>query len=577
MTRALQTKDIGYTNCDNRQGQSPEISLESNVYLAFKHNTPNRFKLLDKLERANISPNQQLSDKTTYLGEKAKKVARVVMQKLSKRQTVVVNHKYLSKITRCKPNQNKNILREMDKMFVSKYYRVYDNNGKKLLHHYHIALHPDRIEELKEAGLFDSEFYPQKIGGSYNNNKDIINNNKNRSSTHTRKANSFANSNFISESANADSVETKTDVVTEKQQREATVHILKPKKARASTRHSNKRRKTTNAQKKTNRVRLLSFRQYSKPQNLQYHYPLTKEDAEELIARSGRNYNLNAQNHILLDMSKKDNLKDRTFCSKAQFMAYMTKTLSNEIRDPEMMSRPNYYIRANLTDEQLKEQKRLARKERFLNAIEQQSITHRSDDTQFRAKLVGTLGTYLAYDILSNLGSVCKNGEVFELRVSKIPELTECSRDIILSQANAVGGYHGVTKLEFISGNNRIPIDESNSRDNGELGVPGYEQADIGQQDYAGDYYGGNEYEDIHLPSGVWGDISRKLIDKYGMDIYKHWFSKLTASINEDMGVIELKAASSMVEDWISSKYEHVIVKIADDMGMELTWLNRYA
>lgn len=276
-------------------------------------------------------------------------------------------------------------------------------------------------------------------------------------------------------------------------------------------------------------------------------------------------------------MSKKKNLKDRTFYSKAQFMAYMTKILSNEMRDPEMMSRPNYYIRANLTDEQLNEHKKLAEQERFLNTIEQQSITHRSDDTQFRAKLVGTLGTYLAYDILSNLGSVCKNGEVFELRVSKIPELTECSRDIILSQANAVGGYYGVTKLEFISGNNGIPIDESNSGDNGELDVLGYEQADIGQQDYAGDYYGGNEYEDIQLSSSVWGDISRKLIDKYGIDIYKHWFSKLTASINGDMGVIELKAASSMVEDWISSKYRHVMEQIADDMGMELTWLNRYA
>lgn len=250
MTKTLQTKDIGYTNCDNRQGQAPEISLESNVYLAFKHNTPNRFKLLDKLERANISPNQQLSDKTIYLGEKAKKVARVVMQKLSKGETVILNHKYISQITRCKPNQNKNILLELDKMFVSKYYRVYNNSGRKLLHHYHIALHPDRIEELKEAGLFDSEFYPQKIGGSYNNNKHIINNNKNRSSTHTREANSFYNSDSIPGKTGYNSTTTKKDVATGELAQEATVHVLKPRRVKSGTKHSNKSKKQPTHKKK---------------------------------------------------------------------------------------------------------------------------------------------------------------------------------------------------------------------------------------------------------------------------------------------------------------------------------------
>jgi hypothetical protein len=53
-----------------------ELSLEAQVFLSFKHKTPNRYKLLDTLIRANIELNQQLTNKTIYLSEKAKKIFR---------------------------------------------------------------------------------------------------------------------------------------------------------------------------------------------------------------------------------------------------------------------------------------------------------------------------------------------------------------------------------------------------------------------------------------------------------------------------------------------------------------------
>ena len=61
-----------------------ELSLEAQVFLSFKHKTPNRYKLLDTMIRANIELNQQLTDKTIYLSEKAKKIFKTLYRSLLK-------------------------------------------------------------------------------------------------------------------------------------------------------------------------------------------------------------------------------------------------------------------------------------------------------------------------------------------------------------------------------------------------------------------------------------------------------------------------------------------------------------
>jgi len=50
------------------------------------------------------------------------------------------------------------------------------------------------------------------------------------------------------------------------------------------------------------------------------------------------------------------------------------------------------------------------------------------------------------------------------------------------------------------------------------------------------------------LQQGVWGDISRQLIEIYGIHIYNNWFSNLTPVINEQNKTIELKAPNSFVK-----------------------------
>jgi hypothetical protein len=132
-----------------------------------------------------------------------------------------------------------------------------------------------------------------------------------------------------------------------------------------------------------------------------------------------------------------------------------------------------------------------------------------------------------------------------EIYLNSYMELTEREQDIILSQIQAVYGYINsialnMPKAELIVLNSHIQRRQQ------------------------------SQAEQLQLPEGVWGEISKELVSIYGVDIYKNWFSKLIASVDEAAKTIEITTSSSMVQDWISSKYEEVMVKIVSGMNFEL-------
>ena len=192
------------------------------------------------------------------------------------------------------------------------------------------------------------------------------------------------------------------------------------------------------------------FKQYDQPKNLGDHYPLTTEDCSELQSRSGREFTLNAMNEILLDMSRKLKESKHKFPSKAAFMAYMSKVYRYEGRDAVKTANTGFKILTRAPEAEVIAHTTQAERDSYLNSVEQRAITHRSDESQYRAKLVGTLELSAAYNFLSNLKTVCKVGDVFEVHMSQNILLTDHSRTLILSAANAVGGYSGVKKMEFI-------------------------------------------------------------------------------------------------------------------------------
>jgi len=75
------------------------------------------------------------------------------------------------------------------------------------------------------------------------------------------------------------------------------------------------------------------------------------------------------------------------------------------------------------------------------------------------------------------------------------------------------------------------------------------------------------------LLQGVWGQVSKEPVAEYGIDIYKHWFSKLTTTVDENLKTIELKASSEFVKDWVVDRYENIISDMVTSIGFELKGL----
>ena len=171
------------------------------------------------------------------------------------------------------------------------------------------------------------EFIPAEMRLSYNNRLYIFSKNIYRSSK----------SKFLSNSNNIQVENIETTEAKKANTEPAEIKVLTSKKKSLA----NKRRKITNSERIT---RYQKFKAYDKPKNLREHYPLSQEDCHELQKRSGKAYNLNAMNEILLDMSRKPELQEHLFVSKAKFMCYMTKAYREEGRELDKANSPTFKI-----------------------------------------------------------------------------------------------------------------------------------------------------------------------------------------------------------------------------------------
>jgi len=506
-----------------------ELSLETKVFLSFKQRTPNRYKLLDKLIRANITPEEELTEKTVYLGEKAKKLLRTILKKLFSNRYVLINHKYITQATRCKSDQNTIILKELERILKIQFYRLYTNNeGAKFSRHYYIELHPAVVDELKDTGLDSSEFCPEKNRSTYTN-RNIFNKDKNID----------LESNFLKNSK-----ETKIEKNIEPQVAIFPKEHIKPVKLKK--RLPNNRKKSTNAEKK---ARVYHFNQYKEPQGLSYHYPLTKEDISQLQNLSGRDFSINAMNEILLDMSKR---LDKRFCSKAQFMAYFGKCLRYEKRQAVKTNNVNFYIKRNRPKERLVEIAKKKDIERYLAEVEQKAITYVCPENQLKARLANTLEPLRSYELLSNIKDFQVVGSTIRIYLKSKLQLSENDKNVILSQVQSIYSRSdlNIESVEFIVGNthNPKPINRHNNLK-------------------------GNRIVDLPISGqDMWGRVRQSLIEAYGESTDRNWFSKLTASVDEERKELKLKAPTNFVKDWIETNYFQAIEKVVNEEKFKVSF-----
>ena len=565
--------------------QELKLSLEARVVLAFKHKTPNRYRLLDKLVRAYIDPSCNVSDKRKYLSEKSKKLLVAILKKILNGETPLLNHKYISKATRCKSDQNAKILKELGKILSIQYWDVFTNkNGQNFLRHYTFEINPSITQELKDAGAWNLEFHPD-FNRSLYNNKDISNRNNIRSN----RAN-FFNSNFNSQNTSTELVENSSVLAkgvilnssanTQTLEQAETLHEPQSVETTSPTlatvtpidtkaRPSNKRKtKTREEQKQRKACHIIRSGFLGKGKRLSEIQPyLTDKICEKLRSGSGRSFTNKAIREITKAIAASEKGSQAFFYHINGLVAYLIPALIREKRDPNKVGGENYYTLAGMTSED----KLLQQQEQYLEETERISFKQPCPEHQFRAKLANTLERSTAYNLLLAMQSTSEVKNALVMSLNKAIQLTERQRCVILSQAQAVFNsgvlVEGqiIERVEFVMKANNPNISPL-------VGLSCERKtAATSQSTVVSDLV---QREELQLPQGKWGKVCNSFISDYenGIALYNHWLAPL--SVLEKEGIIELSTSSGMVRDRINQNYMPFLVKAAKSFGIkELTLL----
>ena len=560
---------------------------ETETYLSYKYRIKNRRHVLKKLQRAGVVIKAQKTDKTRKLHPKATLIAETVLNKIAYdgEEEVILTHKYLHTITDCLADQNKKHIKQLANLFHAEYERAYLKDGKFYEYCYVFKLNPAITEELKKAGVLESEFIPAKKPRSINN-KDISNEIKIRSS----RAN-FVECNFNSLNTSNDLVEnssvltkrnslnssdnTQTLEQAETLHEPQSVETTSPTPAtvtpiQTKARPSNKRKTKTREEKKQRKAcHIIRNGFLGKGKRLSEIQPyLTDKICEKLRSVSGRAFTNKAIREITKAIAASEKGSQAFFYHINGLVAYLIPALIREKRDPNKVGGENYYTLAGMTSED----KLLQQQEQYLEETERISFKQPCPEHQFRAKLANTLERSTAYNLLLAMQSTSEVRNALVMSLNKAIQLTERQRYVILSQAQAVFNsgvlVEGqiIERVEFVvkptlvhqctKVNKVVPI----------LRQCETETAEISQSTVVPNLV---QREELQLPQGKWGKVCNSFILDYenGIALYNHWLAPL--SVVEKDGIIELSTSSDMLRDRINQNYMPFLVKAAKSFGIE--------
>jgi hypothetical protein len=475
----------------------------------------------DDIERANKP--KSYTDKTKHLGKNSKAVLSVIIQKLRKKSRILLNHKYISTITRCERRQNQNIIKELSHILDINYYNSFTNpdNDKKYRYCYEFTL--KELEQIDIASSADlNKSIEQKITHRYiyKENK-IINNRSNKSN--------FCKSNF-----NLNSRNTKLE---SNKQSESLVTTEPTSVNDSRTREHREEVKVVT----TTHNGFLNGGKSLK--DMLDH--LTDEMCSTLRSSCGRDFTDRAIREIVKAVSRSKKGGAAFFYHIKGFIAYLSKILSFEKRDAVKANSTNYYIKANQTNEEQDIQKQ----EKYLSNIEYSLQV--SPEWHLKKKLASVLERSTAYNLLTAYKSldIKENRAIVHLR--KNVELSEMDNNIILQQVQAT---HEVTnhqnehqEIKFLELKMPKKVTSFTKRNSLE-----------------------KNYPERH---GIWGKI-RKTFASYfeenGEAIDNSWLSKINAKIDSEQKTIELHAPSGFIKDWIENNYLRYIEDAAKINGLKL-------
>jgi DNA-binding transcriptional regulator YhcF (GntR family) len=286
---------------------------------------------------------------------------------------------------------------------------------------------------------------------------------------------------------------------------------------------------------------------------------ITDDVCNTLRASSGRRFTDRAIKEITKAVSRSKKGAKAFFYHINGFIAYLSKILRFEKRDPVKISSINYCIAANLTEEE----RTIQKQEKYLSEIEYSQQV--SPEWHLKKKLAAVLRRDIAYKILSNYRRSERKGHIFKIYLTEQVAIGEMDKQIILNQVKAMqeragknGDIESIDKVEFIFQEKHAQITEKGESE---------KLAEITTKE-----------EIRKLP--IWLQIRKYFMDssfkiRDGIGIDKCWLSKLNAcednnKISDNIKTLTLKTESKFIRDWINSHYLFKLESIAKDLGYKL-------
>ena len=248
-------------------------------------------------------------------------------------------------------------------------------------------------------------------------------------------------------------------------------------------------------------------------------HPLDSSDVRALQAASGRDFDSNFVNQLLLRVADKH--PNHKFPTKTAFMSYMSKLLHYEIRDAVVVSNGSFKFKDSSSSEVCSG----VDKEKYLESVEHTRDTSLAG--QLRRKIAGVFGVNLAYELLSN-SSFCVSGvesDEFDLISRSVLEMSDFQKERLLSEVKCVFGDE-IRLINFKNPN----VVRAHS-----LQTKAIDDRSI-DQIVANDLKPQENLDQM----GVWGRVRQGLISVFGDSSDKNWFSKLDAKIDESNKAITL-------------------------------------
>jgi len=331
--------------------------------------------------------------------------------------------------------------------------------------------------------------------------------------------------------------------------------------------------------------------------------PITEQEATVLRNSSGREFTCSYMNKLVQRLAKL--FPDHGFYNRKLFLSYMSKTLSQELRET---------TKANNTDFTFKADKKIRVQEKYLEEIETSYDTSLS--SQLKKKIAGRFEGPLAYQILTscdfqgaavideepeekeilvveetietknkqNQDENCEprydntdlcvdyhaeafkakddheisekfidsfnqesQNQTFLISLSKPLNLRKHEKEMLLEQVRSVHG-NKVERIKFKQSSYVNHVNKSNkvsgSRD-GYFDKPKDEQT-LTQEALL-----------EAVPGSIWHKVSQNLIIKHGIHLYKAWFgkNKMEAIIYGQNKTLALKASTDFIASYVESNY----------------------